>query len=182
MNTIKRNLLALVTALVIAASAAVAAPVASGQQSNDVATMNQIRKKLVTLPYYGIFDNLSYKIEGNTVTLYGQVVRPSTRKDAERRVAKIEGVEQVINDIEVLPLSRFDDSIRVRTYRAIFRTGSLYRYAQGANPALHIIVRNGHVTLEGVVANKGDSRLAYIMASQVFDVFSVTNNLRIERD
>lgn len=182
MNTIKRNLLALVTALALAASAAVAAPVASGQQSNDVATMNQIRKKLVTLPYYGIFDNLSYKIEGNTVTLYGQVVRPSTRKDAERRVAKIEGVEQVINHIEVLPLSRFDDSIRVRTYRAIFRTGSLYRYAQGANPALHIIVRNGHVTLEGVVANKGDSRLAYIMASQVFDVFSVTNNLRVERD
>jgi hyperosmotically inducible protein len=182
MNTIKRNLLALVTALVIAASAAVAAPVPSGQQSNDVATMNQIRKQLVTLPYYGIFDNLSYKVEGNTVTLYGQVVRPSTRKDAARRVAKIEGVEQVINNIEVLPLSRFDDSIRVRTYRAIFRTGSLYRYGLGANPAIHIIVRNGHVTLEGVVANKGDSRLAYIMASQVFDVFSVTNNLRVERD
>jgi hyperosmotically inducible protein len=182
MSLIKGKLITLVLMLAIAASAAVAAPITHGQQSEDAATMKEIRKKLVTLPYYGIFDNLGYEMEGSTVTLYGQVVRPSTRKDAERRVAKIEGVERVINKIEVLPLSRFDDSIRVRTYRAIFRTGGLFRYSLGANPSIHIIVSRGHVTLEGVVANKMDSRLAYIAANQVSGVFSVTNNLRVERD
>jgi hypothetical protein len=104
-----------------------------------------------------------------------------TRTDAERRVARISGVERVINNIEVLPLSSFDDSIRVRTYRTLFRTGGLYRYALGANPSLHIIVKGGHLTLEGVVANEGDSRLAYITARSVPGVFSVTNNLRVER-
>ena len=182
MSLIKGKLMALVTALVIAASAVVAAPVEAGQRSDDAATAKQIRKKLVTLPYYGIFDNLGYEIEGSTVTLYGQVVRPSTRKDAERRIAKIEGVEQVINKIQVLPVSGFDDSIRVRTFRAIFRTGGLFRYAQGVNPSIHIIVNRGHVTLEGVVANRMDSQLAYMAANQVPGVFSVTNNLRVERD
>ena len=142
----------------------------------------QIRKKLVTLPYYGVFDNLGFEIEGGTVTLYGQVVRPSTRKDAERRVSKIEGIERVINNIEVLPLSSFDDRIRVRTLRAVARTGGLFRYFQGANPSIHIIVNRGHVTLEGVVSNRMDSRLAYIAARAVPDSFSVTNNLRVESE
>jgi hyperosmotically inducible periplasmic protein len=115
------------------------------------------------------------------VTLYGQVVRPSTRKDAERRVAKIEGVERVINRIEVLPLSPFDDRIRVRALRTIARLGGLSRYFQGVNPAIHIIVNRGHVTLEGVVSNRTDSQLAYIAVRQVPEVFSVTNNLLIER-
>jgi hyperosmotically inducible protein len=181
MSLIKGKLMALVTALVIAASTVVAVPVEAGQRNYDVATADKIRKKLVTLPFYGIFDNLAYEIEGSTVTLYGQVVRATTRKDAERRIAKIEGVEQVINRIEVLPVSGFDDSIRVRTFRAIFRTAGLFRYAQGSNPSIHIIVNRGHVTLEGVVANKMDSQLAYMAANQVSGVFSVTNNLRIER-
>ena len=182
MTLIKKRLGAAVTALVIAASAALAAPVASAQLSNDVVVTNQVRKKLVTLPFYGVFDHLSYQVEGSTVTLYGQVLRPITRKDAERRVARIEGVEQVINRIEVLPLSRFDDSIRIRTFRTLNRTGGLFRYFLGANSSIHIIVRNGHVTLEGVVSNRGDSRLAYIAANQVANVFSVTNNLRVEGD
>jgi hyperosmotically inducible protein len=177
----KLKLIALLVALTIAASAATAAPVAR-QHGFEVDRESRIRKRLVTLPYYGVFDNLGYKLDGSTVTLYGQVVRPATRKDAERRVAKIEGVERVINTIEVLPLSRFDDSIRVRTFRAIFRAGGLYRYAAGVNPAIHIIVNRGHVTLEGVVASRGDSQLAYIAANQVSGVFSVTNNLRIERE
>lgn len=181
MSLIKGKLIAFVTAFVIAAAAVTAAPVEAGQRNYDVATAEQVRRKLVTLPFYGIFDNLGYEIEGNTVTLYGQVVRSSTRKDAERRIAKIEGVEQVINRIEVLPLSRFDDSIRVRTFRAIFRTGGLFRYSQGVNPSIHIIVNRGHVTLEGVVSSKMDSQLAYMAANQVSGVFSVTNNLRIER-
>jgi hyperosmotically inducible protein len=144
-------------------------------------SMDKVRKELVTLPYYGVFDNLEYKIEGGTVTLYGQVLKPVTRSDAARRVAKIEGVDQVINNIQVLPVSGFDDSIRAREYRAIFRSGSLYRYAMGANPSIHIIVMNGKVTLEGVVSNRMDSQLAYMAANGVPGVFSVTNNLRVER-
>jgi hyperosmotically inducible periplasmic protein len=171
----KKIFMVIAAALIIAGTTAFAAP-----QDEGLATQKEIRRKLVTLPYYGIFDNLAYKLEGDTVILYGQVVRPSTRKDAERRVSKIEGVDQVINKIEVLPFSRFDDRIRVRAFRAIFRSGSLYRYAQGVNPSIHIIVNNGHLTLEGVVASQSDSRLAYIAARGVSDVFSVTNNLRIE--
>jgi hyperosmotically inducible protein len=88
-------------------------------------------------------------------------------------------VESVVNKIEVLPVSGFDDRIRSRTYRAVFRSGGLYRYAMGANPSLHIVVKNGHVTLEGVVSTKMDSQLAYMAASGVPGVFSVTNNLRV---
>ena len=143
--------------------------------------LEKIRKELVTLPWYGVFDNLKYKLDGSTVTLYGEVVRPTTRSDAERRVARLSGVTRVINQIRVLPLSSFDDQIRRRTYAEISRKGSLYRYFMGANPSIHIIVDRGHVTLEGVVANRGDANLAYIAARGVPGVFSVTNNLRTDR-
>jgi hyperosmotically inducible protein len=142
----------------------------------------KVRKALVTLPFYGVFDNLEYRSEEGTVILSGQVVRPATRDDAERRVARIRGVARVVNNIEVLPLSGFDDSIRARTARAIFNTGGLGRYALGANPSIHIIVKRGHVTLEGVVANRGDRQLASLAANGVPGVFSVTNNLRTDRD
>jgi len=178
MSRIKEKIIVFLAVLAIGVSSTFAA--SPGQRQGDPGTMKKVRKELVTLPYYGVFDNLAYKVEGDTVTLYGQVVRPSTRKDAEKRIRKIEGVDQVVNNIEVLPLSGFDDTIRSRTYRAVFRTGSLYRYAQGATPSLHIIVRNGHVTLEGVVSNRMDSQLAYTAASSVPGVFSVTNNLRVE--
>jgi hyperosmotically inducible protein len=114
------------------------------------------------------------------VILSGQVVRPTTSSDAERRVSRIDGVQRVINNIEVLPLSSFDDSIRIRTFRAIYRTGGLYRYNLGANPAIHIIVDRGRVTLEGLVSNETDKQLAYMAASGVSGVFSVTNNLQAE--
>lgn len=183
MRTMKGKLLTLVATLAIATSAASAAPKMSGEESNSDKQVNkQVRHELVTLPYYGVFDNLGYKIEGTTVTLSGQVTRPTTRSDAGRRVAKIEGVEQVVNNIKVLPLSSFDDSIRARTYSAVFRSGGLYRYATGANTSIHIIVDRGHVTLEGVVGSKMDSQLAYIAANGVFGTFSVTNNLRAEND
>ena len=177
---IKEIVISLASALVIATGATAAAPASSGQQVEDYTTQKAIRKKLVTLPYYGVFDNLAYKLEGSTVVLYGQVVQPSTRKDAERRVKKIEGIEQVVNKIEVLPLSQFDDRIRVRAFRALFRTAGLARYGQGVNPSIHIIVNRGHITLEGIVANKTDRNLAYIAVNGVPDVFSVTNNLRLE--
>ncbi|HEY0725064.1 MAG TPA: BON domain-containing protein [Pyrinomonadaceae bacterium] len=140
----------------------------------------KVRHELVTLPYYGVFDNLAYSINGSTVTLYGQVVRASTRSDAERSVKRINGVTRVVNNIKVLPLSRFDDGIRAQTYRSISRMGGLYRYLQGANPSLHIVVDRGHVTLEGVVSASGDRNLAYMAANRVSGVFSVTNNLRVE--
>jgi len=142
----------------------------------------QVRKRLVTLPYYGVFDNLAYSIDGSRVTLYGQVVRPTTRSDAGRSVARIAGVTQVVNNIEVLPLSGFDDSVRINTLRAIQRSGGLYRYFMGSNPSLHIVVNRGHVTLEGVVGSKMDAQLAYMAARGVPGSFSVTNNLEVEGD
>src|SRR3954451_19043955 len=140
----------------------------------------EVRKKLVTLPYYGVFDNLAYSINGNTVTLQGQVVRPSTKSDAARNVAAIAGVARVVNNIQVLPVSSFDDSIRVRTLRALQRTGSLYRYFIGSNPSLHIVVDRGHLTLAGVVSSNLDRQLAYMTARQVPGAFSVTNDLRLD--
>ncbi|PWT94378.1 MAG: transport-associated protein [Blastocatellia bacterium] len=131
------------------------------------------------LPYYGVFDNLAFSINGSSVTLYGQVVRPTTRSDAEHAVKRIPGITRVVNNIRVLPLSRIDDSIRNQTYRSIARTGGLYRYLQGTNPSIHIVVDRGHVTLEGIVSGRGDRTLAYVAANQVPGVFSVTNNLRV---
>ena len=169
----------LAAALALATTLAVA-----GQAKEEVSSRQRvaekIRKELVTLPFYGVFDNLAYSFDAGTATLYGQVVRPTTKADAERRVARIAGVERVVNRIEVLPLSSFDDSIRARAYRQIFGTAGLYRYAMGANPSLHIVVNRGHLTLEGVVGNEGDRRLARMAALQVPGVFSVTNNLRVE--
>ena len=154
--------------------------VAFAQSASDPQLARKVRHELVTLPYYGVFDNLAYSINGSTVTLYGQVVRPSTRSDAGNRVKRIAGVTRVVNNIQVLPLSGFDNRIRAATYRSIARTGGLYRYLQGANPSLHIVVNNGHVALEGVVSGSGDRTLAYMAANRVPGVFSVTNNLRVE--
>ena len=142
---------------------------------------DKVRHQLVMLPYYNIFDSLAYRVDGNTVTLYGAVTRPVLKSDAERAVKHIEGVGQVVNDIKVLPLSPFDDQIRRATYRAIFGSGGLYRYAMGANPSIHIIVDNGHVTLEGVVSSQMDKNIAGIRANGVPGVFSVTNDLKVDR-
>jgi hyperosmotically inducible protein len=184
MNTIKTKIIALAAVVLLCGSSSVFATPNTTPTNEQVGTRqqinNKIRKELVTLPFYGVFDNLAYQVDGSTVTLYGQVVRPVTRSDAERRIKRLPGVERVINQIEVLPLSSFDDAIRYQTYRAVFNQSGLYRYAMSANPSLHIIVNNGHVTLEGVVANKMDKQLAYIAANGVPGVFSVTNNLRTD--
>src|SRR5215213_522488 len=181
MKVVLNRFVALV-ALVVAASVAAAAPAEQlGERAAFEQLAKKVRKELVTLPWYGVFDNLEYAIDGSTVTLSGQVVQPSTRKDAERRVKKLQGVERVVNNIEVLPLSSFDDSIRANTYRAIMGWNSpLFRYGRGVNPSIHIVVNGGHVTLEGVVSSEGDRRLAYMLANSVPGVFSVTNNLRNE--
>ncbi len=140
----------------------------------------EVRHELVMLPYYSIFDNLSYRVDGSTVTLFGQVTRPTLKSDAENVVKRIEGVTRVINNIEVLPLSPMDDRIRIAEARAIYGFPSLNRYAMGALPPIHIIVKNGNVTLEGVVANQADKNTAGIRANGVPGVFSVKNDLRVE--
>ncbi len=146
-----------------------------------LALEKEVRHVLVMLPYYSVFDNLAYRVDGDQVELFGQVTRPTLKSDAENVVKRIEGVDRVINRIEVLPLSPNDDRIRIATYRAIYSQPPLDRYSLQAVPPIHIIVSGGRVTLEGVVANEADKDLANIRASGVSGVFSVTNNLRLEK-
>ena len=156
---------------------------ASALPNNETRTIEQkVGKEIRKLPYYGVFDLISYQVEGDTVTLSGKVYNAINRRNAVNRVKKIEGVEKVVNNIELLPPSRFDDVIRYRTVRAFVRAGSLYRYIQGVNPSVRIIVDRGHITLEGYVRSKGDSRLANIVAKGVPGTFSVKNNLVVTRD
>ena len=143
--------------------------------------IREVRHQLVTLPYYTVFDNLSYKVAGDTVTLEGQVVRPTLKSDSERVVKSIEGVETVVNNIEVLPLSPNDDRIRRAVYRSIYSKPGLDQYAMRAVPTIHIIVKNGHVTLTGAVAREMDKQQAGIAANTVSGVFSVTNNLNVDK-
>jgi hyperosmotically inducible protein len=140
----------------------------------------EVRHELVMLPWFGIFDNLAYQVNDGVVTLYGQVTRPTLRSSAENVVRGIEGVERVVNNIEVLPLSPMDDRLRLAVARSIYGYSALSRYGLGAQPPIRIIVKNGNVTLEGVVANEFDRNVANIRANGVGGVFSVTNNLRVE--
>lgn len=140
---------------------------------------NQVHYRLATIPWYGVFDNLQYQIDGRRVILLGQVVNPVMSSEAESSVKSIAGVTQVENKIQVLPLSPFDNQTRWAEYRAIFSEPSLSRYSMGAIPSIHIIVDNGHVTLVGYVNSKMDRDLAGMRARQVPDVFSVTNDLRV---
>jgi hyperosmotically inducible protein len=150
---------------------------------NEAELAKKVRHELVMLPYYNIFDDLAFKIDGSTVTLLGAVVRPTLKDDAGRVVKKIPGVEQVINNIEVLPLSPMDEQTRMAEYRAIYGDPSIStRYGFRSLPSIHIIVKNGHVTLEGVVANQGDKNLIGIRANGVPNVFSVTNDLVVENE
>jgi hyperosmotically inducible protein len=137
----------------------------------------EIRHELLLLPYYSVFDNLQFKIDGDKVTLLGQVSRPSLKSDAEHAVKTIEGVAKVDNQIEVLPTSPMDDQLRRAVYHAIYGENALWRYGMSALPSIHIIVNNGNVTLEGVVDNDTDRNLANLRANQVPNVFSVKNNL-----
>jgi len=141
--------------------------------------VREVHHELVMLPFFGVFDDLEYKVDGATVTLMGQVTRPTLKSDAESAVKRIEGVEQVINQIEVLPLSTMDDRIRLAEYRAIYGHPPLDRYARMAIPPVHILVKNGHVTLVGVVSNQMDKTTAEIRAKGVSGVFSVADNLTV---
>ena len=149
---------------------------------SKAAIAKEVRHELVTLPYYGAFDNLGFRVDDDrTVTLLGQVAMPVLKDDAERVVKRIEGVTRVKNEIEVLPLSPDDDRIRRAAFMAIYGDPALStRYAYRAVPPIHIIVKNGNITLEGVVANQMDKTIAGVRANAIPGAFSVTNNLRVE--
>ena len=168
------SFVSLMPAVVAANASAVVGNTASSRIEREV------RHELLMLPYYTVFDNLAFRVDGGAVTLMGSVTRPVLKDDAVRVVKKIEGVENVKNEIHVLPLSSIDDRIRFAAFRAIYGTPALNRYAHQAMPPIHIIVENGNITLEGVVANEMDRNLAYMKARGVHGAFSVTNNLRTE--
>ena len=155
----------------------------NSQQRNDKKMhenlVKEVRHQLLLLPYYSVFDNLLFKVDGDKVTLMGQVVRPSLRSDAESAVKGIESVSSVDNQIEVLPVSVMDDQLRRAVFRAIYGDTVLSRYGMAALPSIHIIVKNGSVTLEGVVDSESDRNLANLRANGVPNVFSVTNNLTV---
>jgi hyperosmotically inducible protein len=140
---------------------------------------DQVRHELVTLPFYNVFDNLTYSVVGDEVILSGQVTRPTLRSSAENVVKRLTGVGKVVNHIEVLPLSPFDDRLRLAVFRSIYSQPGLDRYALGAIPGIHIIVKNGNVVLEGVVNNEMERNLAFLRANGVSGVFQVENNLRV---
>lgn len=143
--------------------------------------VKEVHHVLVMLPYYNVFDNLSYRVDGTKVTLFGEVTLPTLKSDAGNAVKHIEGVTVVDNQIEVLPLSPNDDRVRMAAYRAIYSKAPLWRYQLSAVPPIHIIVKNGNITLEGVVATESDKNLAGMAAHGVPGAFSVKNNLQVEK-
>jgi hyperosmotically inducible protein len=152
----------------------------SPEAASQARLVQEVHHQLVLLPYYTVFDNLEYKVDGSTVTLMGQVTQPVTKDDAAKAVKGIEGVTRVINQIQVLPLSPMDWQIRRAEFRAIYSAPGFEKYANQAVSPIHIIVDNGHVTLVGVVLNQMDKQIANMRANSVPNVFSVTNNLRVE--
>ena len=160
-------------------SAHIAGAMPQEQEPKGGDLSKEVRHQLVLLPYYSVFDNLAYKIEGSKVILVGQVVRPTLKSDAENVVKRIEGISGVDNQIEVLPVSPMDDRTRRAAYRAIYGDPGFTRYGFQAVPSIHIIVKNGNITLEGVVDSEADKNRAGIRANSVPNVFSVKNNLAV---
>ena len=175
-------------ALTIFSMAALASPAIQENQMTGALSqksyeriVKEVRHELVMLPFYGVFDNLAYKVDPDgTVTLIGQTVRPTLKSDAENVVKRIEGVKKVVNTIDVLPPSPDDDRIRLATYRAIYGDPALNMYQVRAVPPIHIIVKNGHITLEGSVAREMDKTIAGMRANSVPGAFSVDNHLVVD--
>lgn len=150
-----------------------------GPRHSDQYLQREVGHELIMVPWYTVFDILKYSVNGEEVTLTGAVVNPTVKTDAENAVKHIEGVEKVNDQVEVLPPSPMDDEIRRAEYRAIYSQGTLSRYGVGSLQSIHIIVKGGHVTLEGSVDNQADKNVAGIYANGVPNVFSVTNNLQV---
>jgi hyperosmotically inducible periplasmic protein len=184
-NNLRRKLasITLAASLTVAFLAApqLSAASATSTQTDEQRLAAKIRKELITLPFYGVFDHFSFELQGRKVILHGQVTRPTLESSAVNVVKAIPGIEEVENRIEVLPLSRFDDQLRIALYRNIYGQSTLGRYTLGAIPSIHILVKNGNVTLVGRVMNEMDKNMAGIFANQVNGVFAVTNNLTVEK-
>ncbi|HZQ96585.1 MAG TPA: BON domain-containing protein [Candidatus Sulfotelmatobacter sp.] len=172
-------LVVFVSMVSLIASMAVAQNAEPSKSESRIA--REVRHEILMLPYFGVFDNIAFKVEGGTVTLLGQVVRPSLKSDAENAIKRIEGIDRIDNQIEVLPPSSQDDAIRIALFRAIYQYPSLQKYELGVQKPIRIIVKNGRVTLEGVVDSDADKNLAGIRANSVPGIFQVTNNLRVEK-
>jgi hyperosmotically inducible periplasmic protein len=169
---------ALLTFLLIATAITTAsAPALSQETRANQNLVREVRHQLLLLPYYSVFDNLAFKVDGDHVTLEGQVTNPTLKHDAEAAVKSIEGISGVANNIEVLPPAPMDDQLRHALYRAIYGDPALSKYGWSSMPSIHIIVKNGHVTLEGVVDSEADKNLAGLRANSVPNVFEVKNNL-----
>lgn len=177
----KRHALAAVPVVALLLAGLVTGASAKSVNETNRPLAEQVRHQLALLPWYGVFDNLQYQVNGTQVILSGDVspLHDQTKYDAEKAVKRIPGVTQVVNDIHVLPLNTFDEQIRRAEFRTIFSRPGLGRYTLGTIPQIHIIVANGHVTLEGRVINEMDRTVAGIAANTVPGVFSVTNNLRV---
>ena len=177
MRTRKSMTTKLAVGLAVMGAALMAGPTSQPRTLED-----QVRHEILMVPYIGVFDNLTYSVDNGVVTISGQVTRPVDKNTLGRVVKSLNGVTAVNNQIEVLPLSPFDDQIRFRTLRTLLRSASLDKYFLGTQPSIRIVVKNGNVTLDGVVLNNADRQIAYMAANGVSGVFSVTNNLRTETD
>lgn len=168
-------------------AAAIAVPAAAQNGTSGASVPEQrigreVRHEIVMLPYLNVFDYITFKVEGNTVTLNGAVTEPTVKTDAGRVVKRIEGVSKVEDNIEVLPPSNMDDRLRLRLFRAIYGYEPLQKYALSVTKPIRIIVKSGRVTLEGVVDNEADKNFAGLRANGVSGIFSVTNNLQVVKE
>src|ERR1700733_7004952 len=179
----KRNWMSLVLLSFTLAASIIGQPqVGQFVSPSEARIQKEVRHELLMLPYFNVFDYIAYQVKGDTVTLQGEVTRPSLKSDAENVVKRIEGVQQVINNIEILPPSPMDDQLRLALYRAVYGYPALEKYALGVQKPIRIIVKNGRVTLEGVVDSETDKNLVTVRANSVPGVFSVTNNLRVVQE
>jgi hyperosmotically inducible protein len=173
----KLRFLVLMTLALAPATWAIGQEPATSASENRI--QREVRHELLMLPYFGVFDNIAFQVNGDTVTLLGSVTRPTLKSDAGNVVKHIEGVNRVDNKIEVLPPAPMDDRLRLSLYHAIYGYPSLEKYALGVQKPIRIIVKQGHVTLEGVVDSQADKDTVGVRANAVPGIFSVTNNLRV---
>jgi hyperosmotically inducible periplasmic protein len=167
--------------VIFAAMAIVAAPVFAKSPKQPPTLADKVSHELNMLPYYTVFDNVSFRVDGSVVTLFGDVTLPILKSDAGNAVKRVEDVTQVNNEINVLPVSMMDNQIRQAEYRAIYGYPALQRYAVGNYRPIRIIVDNGHVRLVGLVSSAMDKQIAFMRANGVSNVFSVENDLQIEQ-
>ena len=177
----KKKVLSIVAAVLAMTMLSPAMQREASQQAAE-RIQKEVRHEILMLPFHDVFDNITFKVEGYNVTLSGQVTRPTLKTDAERAVKGIEGVETLNNQIEVLPVSNNDDGLRLKLFRAIYRYPGLQRYVLPVIKPIRIIVKNGNVTLEGVVDNEADKNLVNMRARGVSGLFSVTNNLVVSNN